>query len=232
MRGHRFRHLLSKQNSVDFARLEPGDIVLCANPHDASLLRTFLFWSHAGLYTGLPEAAKAFVDAVDLPVRRRSERRLPWQRVRFTSKRMYLSYVDILVLRVDCSKEKREAAAAFAVAQVGKPFPRHLFRTFFRLHDQTAFTCTSLVYHAYRGQGVDLSPRILLGRTIPWPSSLARHPRIEEVARGTRWRPIPLSVRNWRPIIQRLWFRYVIRTQIILNLKPSRPAPEPGEAPR
>lgn len=144
MRGRRYLHLLTKLNDVYFSRLEPGDIVLCANPHDVSFLRAALFWSHAGLYTGLPDEARAFVDAVDLPVRRRSEGKLIWQRVRFTSRRMYLSYVDILVLRPKCSREKREAAAAYAVSKAGKPFPRRFWLSFLRRNDQEAFTCTSL----------------------------------------------------------------------------------------
>lgn len=231
MRGRRYLHLLTKLNDVYFSRLEPGDIVLCANPHDVSFLRAALFWSHAGLYTGLPDEARAFVDAVDLPVRRRSEGKLIWQRVRFTSRRMYLSYVDILVLRPKCSREKREAAAAYAVSKAGKPFPRRFWLSFLRRNDQEAFTCTSLVYHAYRAQGVDLAPRLLLRRVVPWPSALAKSPLVAVVAEGTRWRPIPLTWANWRLILQRLWFRYVARARIIVRFQRGRPSP-PAQEPR
>ncbi|MHB0886552.1 MAG: YiiX/YebB-like N1pC/P60 family cysteine hydrolase [Bacillota bacterium] len=224
MRGRRYLHLLTEMNDVDFSRLEPGDIVLCANPHDVSALRAALFWSHAGMYTGLADESRAFVDAVDLPVRRRSERKLLWQRVRFTSKRMYLSYVDILVLRPECSREKREAAAAYAVSKAGRPFPRHFWLSFLRRNDQEAFTCTSLVYHAYRAQGVDLAPILLFRRVVPWPSALAKHPQVEVVAQGTRWRPIPLTRANWRLIVQRLWFRYVARARIIVRFERARDA--------
>ncbi len=219
MRGRRYRHLLTKWNSLDFSLLEAGDIVLCANPHDVPAMRAVLFWSHAGIYTGLPDESRAFVDAVNLPVRDRGRGKLPWQRVRFTSKRMYASYVDILVLRPDCPREKRAAAAAYAIGKVGKPFHRWLLVGFLKIRDEDHFTCASLVYQAYRVQGVDLAPRLFFRRVVPWPSAMAKHPHIRVVAAGTRWRPIPLTPANWKIILARLWFRYARGAPIILRFE-------------
>ena len=104
----RYREFFRLRNSFDFTLLQPGDLVLVANPGDD---------------------AHAFVDAVNLPVRRaarRADRTLLWQRVRYTSLRAFQAYMDILVLRPQVAPETRQAAADFARAQVGKPFLRRI----------------------------------------------------------------------------------------------------------
>jgi uncharacterized protein YycO len=211
MRLSAYRHLLTRTNSLDFGSLEPGDIVLCANPRDVFALRAVLFWSHAGMYTGLGEA-RAFVDAVNLPVRGGARGKLIWRKVRFSSLAMYRGYVDVVALRVDCPPEARRAAAAFAVAQVGKPFARGLCVSFLnRRRDDNSFTCTSLVWRAYLEQGIDLAPAWLCRRVLPWPSALAAHQRVRVVGVGTRLRPIPRRRAYLPLIIQRCWFARILR---------------------
>ncbi len=206
-----YKDLLVRKNTFDFSCLEPGDIVLCANPRDVFLLRTFLFWSHAGIYTGR-EGAHAFVDAVDLPVRgRRRSSRLSWQSVRYSSLSMYESYIDVVALRVDCPPEKRRAAAAFAEAQVGKPFPKRLWLSFFDHRRTRGYSCTSLVWHAYREQGVDLAPRWLFRLVLPWPSALAANAQVRVIGLGTRLKSVPFRVPYRSLAVQRFWFRKVLR---------------------
>lgn len=217
-----YRDLLVRKNTLDFSRLEPGDIVLCANPRDVFLLRALLFWSHAGIYTG-QEGAHAFVDAVDLPVRgRRRGGRLPWQSVRHSSLSMYQSYVDVVALRVECPPEKRRDAAAFAEAQVGKPFPKRLWLSFLDRRHAGAFSCTSLVWHAYREQGIDLAPPWLLRLILPWPSALAGHSHVHIIGLGTRMKAVPFRSPYLTLAFERFWFRRILRKKI---------APPPASVP-
>ena len=226
MRLSAYRDLLVRKNTFDFGLLEPGDIVLCANPRDVFLLRTLLFWSHAGIYTG-DEGAHAFVDAVNLPVRgRRRGGRLTWQRVRYSSLAMYQSYVDVVVLRVDCPPEKRLAAADFAQTQLGKPFPRNLWVSFLsRRSDAQAYSCTSLVWHAYKIQGLDLSPLWLFRLVLPWPSALAANPRVRIIGVGTRLKNVPWRSPYLMLAFERFWFKAILRKRIAPPAGPAEPPP-------
>ncbi len=216
------------RNTFDFSLLEPGDLVLVANPTDPWPIRAFLFWSHVAVYVGESED-RTFVDAVNLPVRRagrRSERGQPWQRVRYTSLRMFRSYLDVLVLRPDLPVEARMAAAEFARAQVGKPFPSRLGAAMLKPAQARGpaggrkeappgeFTCSSLVWHAYRRQGLDLSSGLLGGILLPWPSLLGHDPRLAHVGRGTRYRPLRAVRGQVALLLSRAWARWALRADI------------------
>ncbi len=207
-------------NDLDTALLEPGDVVLVANSHDNRAIRWTMFWSHAAIYTGR-EPNEAFIDAVNLPVGRHAKRQI-WRQVRFTPMARFRHYEDVLVLRPKAPPEVRRRAAEYAVAQVGKPFPP-TWRAFFTGTNSDAyFSCTSLIWHAYHSQGIDLSARrrpFGLGRRIiPSPRSFQRHPRLRPVARGTRvLRAQLLAPRGWIRLAGRIWFCYGLRVGIVLS---------------
>lgn len=244
-RRSRFRQIFRLRNSMDFTRLEPGDIVLVANPTDPLWIQAFLFWSHLAIYVGGPDEDRAFVDAVNLPVPgagRRSDGALPWQRVRFTRLRAFQSYCDVLALRPPLSAEARRAAAEFAKSQVGRPFARRPALAILRPHRRLAardlassaasdsaatppaeFTCASLVWEAYRRQGFDLSrgPGRLLA---PWPSGLGHDRRLVPVGRGTRYRHLVPGRGQLALYLARFWARWGLRSDIIWR---GLPDPDP-----
>ncbi len=245
----RLRHLFRPRNTFDFSLLEPGDLVLVANPTDPWLTQAAVFWSHVAIYVGDSEE-HAFVDAVNLPIPiagRRRDQGLPWQKVRFTSLRMFRSYVDVLVLRPPLPAAARRAAAEWARAQVGKPFPRRVAAAFFRPRarrggvqpagpvkgapagaqaavgqpasaaaaaEPAEFTCSSLVWHAYLAQGLDLSSGPLGRWLVPWPSLLGHDRRLIHVGRGTRLRPLRLSRGHAGYWLARAWFRWALRSDV------------------
>ncbi len=213
MRLERYKSVMLPRNTLDLSVLEPGDVILVANPHDMFVLRAAMFWSHAALYTGL-ESARAFVDAVNLPVRGKKNQPGFWQRVRFTSVGTVQHYVDVLVLRPDCPAEVRQKAVQFAIEKVGSPFVQGLFQSFIDRRQDRGYSCSSLIYHAYKAHGVDLSVRFL--HAVPWPAAMARHPRLRRIGAGTRVRR---PTRPWRLswfYAGRLWTRYVLRQPIQL----------------
>lgn len=219
----RFRKLFHLRNTLDFAALEPGDLILVANPTDPVWMQLSTFWSHAAMYVGGDDDARAFVDAVNLPVRRAARRTdggLLWQRVRFTSLRGFQSYMDLVALRPPLPAEARHAAAAYARSQVGKPFFGDLVASMVlpRGRDRSAtpgeFTCSSLIWHAYKAQGFDLS-RGILGGFAPWPSRLDHDRRLQHVARGTRVKPLRPARGQLGLYLVRAWFRYGLRSDII-----------------
>lgn len=220
--------------------LEPGDLVIVANPTDPWLLRLLLFWSHVAIYVGESDA-RAFVDSVNLPIRRAGRARdhgLPWQRVRYSSLRMFRSYIDVLALRPPLPPEARRAAAEFAKDQVGRPFPRNLLVAFFkprRPGTASEFTCSSLVWEAYKAQGFDLASGPLGRLVLPWPSLLGHDRRLAHTARGTRLRPFRGLRVPWSLFLARVWFRWVLRSDIDWRGPPaptsSRPIPDTASRP-
>lgn len=245
----RRRHLVRLRNSLDFSLLEPGDLVLVANPTDPWPIQLAAFWSHVAIYVGGSED-RAFVDAVNLPIRRagrRHERGLPWQRVRYTSLRMFRSYVDVLVLRPNLPAEARRAAADFALAQVGKPFSSGIWagmrkprggrgggdqggdRNRGGVGDEGGgeapgeFTCASLIWHAYRHQGLDLSSGPLRRLLLPWPSLLGHDRRLAHVGKGTRYKSLRPVRGQLLLLAARAWFRWALRSD---NSWRGEPEPE------
>ncbi len=236
----RYRELFRLRNSFDFALLQPGDLVLVANPTDPVWIQATVFWSHVAIYVG-GDDGHAFVDAVNLPVRRavrRADRALLWRRVRYTSLRAFQAYVDILVLRLPLPVEARRAAADFARAQVGKPFSRRVVAGLFLPRSAraaatspqagaggrveaipTEFTCASLIWHAYRRQGFDLSPG-LLAALAPWPSRLGHDRRLQHAGTGTRMKPLRPAPGQLALYLARAWFRWVLRSDFLWRGRP------------
>lgn len=194
-----------------------------------------MFWSHVAIYVG-GDDAHAFVDAVNLPVRRaarRADRTLLWQRVRYTSLRAFQAYMDILVLRPPLAAEFRQAAADFARAQVGKPFVKRVVAGVFLPRSAATsgerseatpgerseavpeeFTCASLIWHAYRRQGFGLSAD-LLAVLAPWPSRLGHDRRLRHVGRGTRVKVLRPAPGQLALYLARAWSRWVLRSDIL-----------------
>lgn len=233
-RLRRHRGLIHHHNTLDYTVLEPGDLVLVANPSDPWPIQALMFWSHVAIYVGESEE-RAFVDAVNLPIRRagrRTGRGLPWQRVRYTGLRMFRSYADVLVLRPRLPASARRAAAEFAASQVGKPFSRSLVAGLLRPRGRTPsgsaeFTCASLVWTAYYRQGLDLCSGPLGRLVLPWPSRLGHDRRLAHVARGTRFQPVRAGRGPLRLWLTRAWARWALRSDILWQ---GCPAPGPGPA--
>jgi uncharacterized protein YycO len=75
----------------------------------------------------------------------------------------------------------RLQAAAFCLAQVGKPYNLN----FFNPHSQRAFYCSQLIYMAYLQQGIDLDPA---RQAIAAPAAdLCVYPQEIWLACGRRW---------------------------------------------
>jgi len=199
---------LKEQNDLDFDLLEPGDLLLVANPTDFPFVRYMFFWSHVGIVT-----EQGVVDAIRDPRGEYVEEQQSGtvQRVPF---RVYRANHDIIALRVKCSREKHVAAARYAVDKLGLPYSPTLRSIFFGRGDITHYSCASLVWQAYLTQGIDLDPLPGKSYLIIFPAVLLRSPHIEIIARGTRYRPITKCWRNRRLVMERLWFEHLLRADI------------------
>jgi len=107
--------LLKEKNDLDFGSLEPGDLLLVANPTDPWYIRYTLFWSHVGIVT--PEGV---VDAIRDP---RGEYAEPqkWGTVQSAPIKVYAANHDILALRVKCSPEVRGLPSSMPRGRSGSP---------------------------------------------------------------------------------------------------------------
>jgi uncharacterized protein YycO len=144
--GRRFR--------ADFSILEPGDILLCHNPHGG-----YGYWTHAVLYVGGGQA----VDAYDF------ERGTELRRVE-----AYQKYAEVAVLRAKIPRERREQVAHWALAEVGKPYD-----PLSGLTDTRSQYCSKLIWQLYGKAGVELSP----AQTWILPDQLARSAALAWVAK-------------------------------------------------
>jgi uncharacterized protein YycO len=199
---------LKEENDLDFDVLEPGDLLLVANPTDRWLMRYMLFWSHVGIATEL-----GVVDAIRDPRGEYIEEQ-QWGRVQRVPFRIYRANHDIIALRVKCSGVKRAAAAAYAMDKLGLPYSPTVWEIFLGRGDATHYSCASLVWQAYKGQGIELDPLPWKSNLVLFPALLLRSPHIEIIARGTRYKPISRSWQNSGLIIGRLWFKHVLRANI------------------
>ncbi len=220
-RIRRFRSRFHPLNTFDFSTLEPGDLVLVANPTDPCPTQAVVFWSHVAIYVGESED-RAFVDAVDLPVRRAERLRQRgraslWSKVRFTPLGTFRRYTDVLALRPDLPAEKRKSAAEYARAQVGRPFDRRVLSAFLRsvsLRRSGRFTCANLIWHAYLAQGFDLASGPFARLLVPWPSLIGHDRRLIRLGGGTRYKPLRPARGQLGLYLARAWFRYVLRSDI------------------
>lgn len=204
--------LLNEKNDLDFSMLEPGDILLVANPTDRWYMRYTLFWSHIGIVAG-----QGVIDAVRDPRGDYIEEQ-DWGKVQRVPYRVYQANVDIIALRVKCSPEKRAAAARYAESKIGLPFSPTIGRIIFSRRDVEHYSCASLMWQAYNEQGIDLAPLPFDLNLAVLPASLVHSPHIEIVGRGTRYKPIPCRWRNLGVILSRLWFKHVLGADIIINI--------------
>jgi len=199
---------LKVENDLDFDLLEPGDLLLVANPTDCWFVRYLSFWSHVGIVT--PDG---MVDAINDPRGEHIEHQ-QWGTVQCVPYRIYDANHDIIALRVKCSREKRLAAARYATDKLGLPYSPTLRRMFFGRRDITHYSCASLIWQAYKTQGIDLDPLPWESNAIVCPALLLRSAHVEVIARGTRYGPIAKSWRNKGLMMERLWFKYMLRANI------------------
>jgi uncharacterized protein YycO len=125
---------LEEENDLDFDILEPGDLLLVANPTDLWVIRYLLFWSHVGIMTEV-----GVVDAIRDPRGEYVEQQL-WGTVQCVPFRIYRANHDIIALRVKCSREKRAAAARYAIDRLGLPYSPTLRKIFLGRGDTTHYS--------------------------------------------------------------------------------------------
>lgn len=208
------RPFSKERNDLDFASLEAGDIVLMSNPWDRWYMRYTIFWSHAGLVTG-KGGQEAIIDVVREPYGdydRVGQR--PFYQVHYCTYEAYARNYDLIALRVRCPLEVRQAAVCYAEGRIGTPYSPNIKKIIFNRHDTDHYSCSVLIWQAYRSQGIDLSPAPFgLNVTVmPYTFAHSRHVRV--VAVGTRYMPIPRNWRNLGLILRRWWYRNVLRAPI------------------
>ncbi|MFQ6000336.1 MAG: hypothetical protein ACE5LG_01560, partial [Anaerolineae bacterium] len=121
--------LLKETNDLDFGSLEPGDLLLAANPTDPWYIRYTLFWSHVGIVTG-----EGVIDAIRDPRGEYVELQR-WGRVQSVPFKVYAANHDILALRVKCSPEVRRAAVEYAQGKIGLPYSPSIRKILFNRRD-------------------------------------------------------------------------------------------------
>jgi len=197
---------VATENDLDFGLLEPGDLLLVANPTDIWLVRCLLFWSHVGLV-----ADDGVVDAIRDPRGDYIDEQR-WGTVQWVPYRIYRANHDMMALRVKCSREKRLAAARYALQKVGLPYSPTLRKAFFGHRDTDCYSCASLVWQAYLAQEIDLYPFPGGPRFNILPSFVFRSSHVEVVDRGARPRQIAGVWHKRRLKLERLWFKYVLHS--------------------
>lgn len=194
---------LHPHNTLDITVLQPGDILLVANPTDMPIIRFTIFWSHVGIVS----RRGGVIDAVREP-RGEGQDGQRWFRVQEAPLSSYLLAYDILALRPRVPAEARQAAARYAESKLGAPYGRGVRRILFGRRDTTAYSCASLMWQAYKEQGLDLAPAPARCAALNLvPLALARDPQVEVIGRGTRY----VDMSGWRVRAQRWWFRRVLR---------------------
>lgn len=194
------------KNDLDFGSLEPGDLLLVANPSDPWYIRYALFWSHVGIVT-----REGVIDAIRDPRGDYVELQR-WGTVQCAPSEVYAANHDILALRVKCSPEVRRAACEYAKGKIGLPYSPTIPKILFNRRDTDHYSCGSLAWQAYMEQGIDLAPSWF--EIFVLPAMLLRSPHIEIVACGTRYEPVKRDWRHFGRLLERLWFRYLSRAKI------------------
>jgi len=209
---------LKEENDLDFDLLEPGDLLLVANPTDRWLGRYLFFWSHVGIVT-----EDGVVDAIRDPRGEYIEAQ-QWGTVQCVPHRIYRANHDIIALRVKCGRQKRVAAARYAMEKLGLPYSPTLRKILLGRGDTTHYSCASLMWQAYKAQGIDLDPLPWKSNLILFPALLLRSRHIEIIARGSRYKPIAKSWRNRGLMMGRLWFKHILRANIETMIQERRVA--------
>jgi len=197
-------------NTLDYSLLEPGDILMLANPTDMPVIRFLVFWSHVGIVATQGDV----IDAVREPRGEYTED-VPWYCVRRSPIKLYRAGYDILAVRPRLPAAARMAAALHAERHVGAPYAANVWRVFFGRRDTAGYSCAALMWQAYDKQGLNLAPAPAWCEYNVVPLFLARDPHVDVIARGTRYRPIPPSCRRLR--LERRWFHHVLGADIFVD---------------
>lgn len=116
---------------VELKVAEPGDILLCHNPHGA-----YGYWTHAVLYVGNNQV----VDANDFS-----------RGTVVEDASHYRNYDEVILLRPNASLQVRRAAADAARSRIGTPYD-----PLSALRDSRSAYCSKLIWEAYANVGVQL----------------------------------------------------------------------------
>lgn len=192
-------------NPLDLSMLEPGDILLVANPTDMPAIRWTLFWSHVGLYSTQGDV----IDAVREP-RGEYAGEDVWFQVRRSSLASYEASHDLLALRPPLVTPARRAAALFAESKVGAPYAANVGRILWGRGDSRGYSCASLAWEAYNEQGLDLAPVPAWCRLNVVPLLLARDRRLQVVGRGTRYAELDRRTR-----LARWWLTHILHAGVL-----------------
>lgn len=153
VQGHLNGNHTKPQVQARFETAQPGDIILCHNPHGA-----YGYWTHAVLYVG----GKQVVDSDDFA------RGTILQDVQH-----YRNYDEVMLLRPSVPKKLRQEVSEIARAQVGTPYD-----PLAPLWDTRSLYCSKLIWEDYSKIGVQLcegSPWIV-------PDQLAASSRLIRIA--------------------------------------------------
>jgi uncharacterized protein YycO len=201
--------VIRDQNTLDCTILEPGDILMVANPTDVPIIRYLIFWSHVGI-VGLDSTQ--VIDAVREP-RGEWTGEPAWYQVRRGPVSSYLLSYDILAIRPRLAAVARSAAAEYAESKVGLPYAPTVRRILYGRRDTSAYSCASLMWQAYERQGLDLAPIAASSGLNVVPLVLARSPHVDVIGRGTRYGSMRAQARRLRA--QRWWFRHALGADIV-----------------
>jgi hypothetical protein len=144
------------QAPVDFHIAEPGDIILCHNPHGA-----YGYWTHAVLYVGHEQV----VDANDF-----SRGTVLW------SANPYRNYDEVILLRPKVPVKLRQKASQAAYEEIGKPYD-----PLGSLQDVHSTYCSKLIWQSYAKVGVHLCA----ARGWVLPGDIKASPRVRCIAHWT-----------------------------------------------
>ena len=202
--------LIRDRNSFDASVLEPGDVLMVANPTDVPALRYLLFWSHVGI-VGLDGLV---IDAVREP-RGEWHGEPSWYHVQKGPVSSYLLSYDVLAVRPRLSSSARLAAAQYAESQVGAPYAGSVREILFGRRSTSGYSCASLMWQAYEQQGLNLAPAPRWLEYAAIPLAIAHDANVATVGKGTRYRPIPPSCRRLR--LARHYYHDVLGANIIVE---------------
>jgi uncharacterized protein YycO len=206
--------LIRDRATLDTSILEPGDILMVANPTDRPAIRYLVFWSHVGI---IGSSGVDVIDAVREP-RGEWHGEPNWFHVQRGPLSSYLLSYDILAVRPRLPAAARRAAADYAEGKVGAPYADSLRSILFGRRDTSGYSCASLMWQAYKKQGLNLAPAPSWFEYAVIPLALSRDPQVEVIGRGTRYRLIPVTCRRLR--LERRWFRYVLGADILVDGAP------------
>ena len=202
--------LVRDTNSLDCNVLEPGDILMVANPTDWPIIRYTVFWSHVGI---VGTEGLDVIDAIREP-RGEWEGNPNWFHVQRGLLSSYLRSFDVLVARPRLPASERMQAAEYAESKVGAPYAATMREIILGRRSTTGYSCASLMWQAYNEQGLNLAPAPTYFDYAAIPLAMQRDRRVEVVGRGTRYNAIPASCK--RLLLTRRFFRRFLGADILV----------------